>query len=343
LKPLQILSCARDAFEQAGDSHVQEALYARAVAANPWFTFGEIERARRGWLDALKEESLIRWAGGVCAVSNPARVGLVLAGNIPWVGLHDVLTALIIGHNALVKCSADDFVLMSFVVERLQGSSLLREGQLELVDRLVAPEAVVATGSNNSSRYFLHYFGHIPHLIRKSRTSVAYIGKQTSEADIKRLADDVFSYFGLGCRNVRHLMLEDGLPVEPLLELWRERAFSCMMHARYANNFDFQLALHMMNRLPHHSVPGLILRRDDAMFSALSVLTWQYHVDAAAAVAQLKLKREQWQCAVGPKDFMEGVVPYGNSQSPELWDYADGVNTLEFLQSVGGSKVSPEK
>jgi hypothetical protein len=251
--------------------------------------------------------------------------------------LHDVLATLVSGHNALVKCSGDDFVLMSFVLECLRESTLLRGGQLELVERLTGPEAVVATGSNNSSRYFLHYFGHIPHLIRKSRTSVAYIGKQTPEADIQRLADDVFSYFGLGCRNVRHLMLEDGLPIEPLLELWRERALSCMMHARYANNFDYQLALHMMNRLPHHYVPGLILRRDDAMFSALSVLTWQYHADAPAAVAQLELKREQWQCVVGPEDLMAGVVPYGKSQSPELWDYADGVNTLEFLQSVGGA------
>ncbi|MBM3919366.1 MAG: acyl-CoA reductase [Sphingomonadales bacterium] len=335
LKPYPILLCAREALNQAGNPDVRDALYSRATSPNPWFTFDEIERARIGWINALKEESLNRWIGDVCAAQNPRRVGLVLAGNIPWVGLHDVLATLVTGHKALVKLSSDDLVLMAYVLDALKASGLLREGQLEVVERLTAPEAVVATGSNNSSRYFLHYFSHIPHLIRKSRTSVAYIGKNSSEDDIHRLADDLFSYYGLGCRNVRHLMLEEGLPVEPLLEIWRERACNCMMHARYANNFDYQLALHMMNRVPHHFVPGLILRRDDALFCALSVVTWQYYADRSSAVAKLASMRDQWQCTVGPIDLMDGVVSYGKSQSPELWDYADGVSTLKFLQSVG--------
>lgn len=330
----QILFRTREALTRAGEPDVRDLLYSKAIAANPWFTVNEIERARLGWIFALQEPSIDRWMSGVFGAQQPRRVGLVLAGNIPWVGLHDVLSVLVTGHKAMVKCSSDDHVLMSYVLEHLRSSTLLPEGQLELVDRLVAPEAVLATGSNNSSRYFYHYFSHIPHLIRKSRTSVAYIAKNTSTEDILKLSDDLFSYFGLGCRNVRHLMLEDGLCVDTLLNIWQESAYSCMMHARYAHNFDFQLALHMMNRVPHQYVPGFILRRDDALFSALSVVTWQYYSGPTEAVGRLDSIRDQWQCVVGPPQFIDGVVPYGQSQRPALWDYADGVNTLEFLQSI---------
>jgi hypothetical protein len=335
LDPIQILSSARDALVKAGEPAYREFLYSKAMAANPWFTTNEIERARLGWIEALEGHSAAHWIDGVGWASEPRRVGLVLAGNIPWVGLHDVLSVLITGHKAEVKCSSDDFVLMSFVIEHLRASTHVPQGHLEVVERLKAPEAVVATGSNNSSRYFQHYFAHIPHLIRKSRTSVAVIGKSCRDEDLMQLSDDVFSYFGLGCRNVRHLMLEEGFNIELLLEIWRERAYDCMLHAKYANNFDFQLALHMMNRVPHQFVPGIILRRDDALFSALSVVTWQYFSGQSAVMNRLHAIREQWQCVVGPAKLLDGVVPYGQSQRPALWDYADGVNTLDFLQSIG--------
>ncbi len=334
MNPFDILSCVRDALTEAGDPANRDQLYSKAIAANSWFTFNEIERARLGWLAALERHAVDYWIGGVGMAQNPRRVGLVLPGNIPWVGLHDVLSALVTGHRAMVKCSSDDSVLMSYVMERLKASSLLMEGQLEVVDRLIKPEAVVATGSNNSSRYFDHYFSHIPHIIRKSRTSIAYISKNCSDEELMQLSDDVFSYFGLGCRNVRHLMLEDGFSLDRLLQIWKERANSCLVHSRYANNFDFQLALHMMNKVPHQFVPGLILRRDDALFSALSVVTWQYYADQSEVVHRLESLRDQWQCVVGPVEGISGALNYGHSQSPALWDYADGINTLEFLRSL---------
>jgi len=335
LKTPELLLCAREAFTNIKAPDVWEAVCARAVQANPWFTFDEIERARLGWLHALREEAVVKWTEPVTVAQTPRRVGLVLAGNIPWVGLHDVLATLLSGHIAVVKCSRDDTELMVYLLNALQSSGLTGAGQLEVVDRLNALDAVIATGSNNSNRYFLHYFGHIPHLFRKSRTSVALIGRQTSGAELKQLSTDLFAYFGMGCRNVRHLLLEEGVPIDSLLEWWREDAARCMLHHRYANNFDYQQALHLMNRMPHHAVPGLILRRDEALFSALSVVTWQYVPDAAAAVDKLMALGDQWQCAVCSPDLWPAGILYGQSQSPELWDYADGVNTLEFLRSIG--------
>lgn len=306
----------------------------QAYLHNNWFTIDMQLRALHQWGRALSKENLTRWASGYSLDRKfaPKTIALILAGNIPLVGLHDVLSVLLSGHIALVKTSSDDDKLIRFVLDELKSIEPGFADQIRMVneEKLTGFDAVIATGSNNSNRYFEYYFKEYPSILRRNRNSVAVITGEESESDFDALADDVFVYFGLGCRNVSKLLLPMGFRLDPIF-LAFERYKEIIHHNKYANNYTYHKALFLMNLDPHLDNGFLIVKEDEGLGSPLGVLFFQFYETKADLDAYLEEIKDQLQCVVGKE---AGVVPFGKSQDPELWDYADGEDTVAFLLNL---------
>jgi hypothetical protein len=327
---IQFGKLLREALSQEAGS----AVFSRAVASNLWFTEAHIRQAVTAWADSMCEEEVMGWSGHELVTAAPKEVGLILAGNIPLVGLHDVLCVLLSGHRARIKCSSDDAVLIPWACELLAQCHPNWKSQISFSDKLNGVEALIATGSNNSSRYFEYYFRHVPHIIRKNRHSVAVLTGNESEAALKLLGNDVFDYFGLGCRNVSMVWLPAGFELSRLFEAWEERCKSLLQHPRYVNNFDYHLAILMVNRELHYTNNAVILQEKTSLSAAISVLHYAYYQHPDEMHTWLEENKDQLQCVVSAADWVHGAVGFGESQQPHLWDYADGVNTLDFLQKL---------
>lgn len=302
-----------------------------AIQQNPWFTEASIQAAIQAWEHALQPASIEKWLGAYSAVSNQKRVGLILAGNIPLVGLHDLICVLVSGHKAVVKTASDDSILMRWVVALLQQAHLAWESQIEFTEKMTGIDAIIATGSNNSSRYFEYYFKDIPHIIRKNRNSVAVLTGTENDETLMELGKDVFDYFGLGCRNVSKVYLPVAADPTRLLQVWEPYRANLLSHNRYFNNFEYHLALLMVNRVKHYTNNALILLESEQIASPVSMLHFEFYSDVAALEQQLAAQRDQIQCVLAMNGHFKGSLPFGQSQQPELWDYADGIDSLAFL------------
>mgnify|MGYP001627122126 CR=1 FL=1 len=304
---------------------------ARVAQNNPWFTPLEVQNCWEAWTNLLQPEKLNTWLKPYPPTQNPKKVGIIMAGNIPLVGLHDLLAVLASGHHAIVKPSSDDTLLLQQIIELLLNISPELEQRITLTERMHGIDALIATGSNNSSRYFEHYFKHIPHIIRKNRNSVAILtGRETAE-ELTALAEDIFSYYGLGCRSVSKLFVPKAYNFSQLFEQsegFRERMNG---NTRYANNLDYNLALLLVNRDPHLTNHLLILREAEGLGSPISVVFYEYYEQESALVNRIQRLDDQLQCVVGHPIHGINTIAFGQSQHPELWDYADGLNTLDFL------------
>ena len=306
--------------------HADEALWVQVKAKNPWFTPAFAQRALRTWQHALRPEALAMWASryGSPPKAGGKVVGILCAGNLPLVGLHDLLMAYVAGWTIHYKPSSDDDVLLPVVVECLQ--SLDPQASFVRVERLLHIDALLATGSTNTMRYFAHYFQHIPHLLRGSRTSVALLTGSETEADLAGLAEDIFLYFGRGCRSVTHLLLQETFDVQRLFASWLPWG-ELGQHAKYGSNYDYHRALFMLNREPFLENHFVLLREDPALKPPVGVLHYQRYGDLTQAQARLKVVESEIQTVVG-KDQVTG---FGAGQSPELWDFADQVDTYQSL------------
>jgi Acyl-CoA reductase (LuxC) len=306
----------------------------KAAQKNAWFTGEFIDLATRNIMQAfLDEDKLTTFAntyGVVDTVREPKLVGLVMAGNIPLVGFHDWLCIFLSGHRAVVKLSSKDDVLFSHLAEKLTEFDKNTNTQTQLADRLKGCDAYIATGSNNTSRYFDYYFGKYPHIIRKNRTSVALLdGKETRE-ELQKLADDVHLYFGLGCRNVTHLYVPAEYDFVPLLEAFKKYTYFSD-HSKYKNNYDYQLALHILNNKFYMSSGATLLVENESLFSAISQVNYRTYPVQPGSDEYLDFinrlrTNEELQCIVG-----HGFTPFGQAQLPLLTDFADGVDTMQFL------------
>lgn len=303
----------------------------QSMAENSWFTETNIQDALNGLAYMLRPEALKKWLEhyNLGHRYTGKTVGMVLAGNIPMVGFHDIFTTCLAGHKALVKASSQDRRLLPLVFKAFNealGGEVFEiewtEGKLENMD------AVIATGSNNTSRYFEYYFGKYPHIIRKNRTSVAILTGDESDEELKELGRDVFSYFGLGCRNVSKLYVKDDFDLDRFFKAIYDYN-EIINHHKYANNYDYFRALWMMNREDLLENGFLVLRPSEAIASPIATLFYERFEDEDVLRESLNEKEEEIQCLVSKKD-----VPFGKAQSPELWDYADGVDTAEFLLGV---------
>lgn len=305
---------------------------------NKWFTLENIDKALHAISEAfLQENKLKAWLQAYPIepeISPTKSVALILAGNIPLVGFHDVLSVFLAGHRAQVKLSEKDKFLLPFLTKILLKDLPNPEAYIQFTEKLSNFDAVIATGSNNSARYFESYFGKYPNIIRKNRSSVALLTGRESEAQLKALGRDVFDYFGLGCRNVSKLYLPQGYEFEHLLRaLYHYK--EVVLHDKYKNNFDYNYTLLILNKVSYEANGCILLTEEASLQSRIACLHYEYYQDSADLEQKLMVKQEEIQCIVG--DLAVGtmpILPFGQAQSPGLADYADGVDTMQFLVAL---------
>lgn len=312
------------AYMRSDDEQWVQAQY-RAISANAWFTPDAVKSAATSIaIDFLQRDKLQAWVSKYTLPTTPRLVGIVMAGNIPLVGFHDMLCGFICGHNLMLKLSSKDEVLMKHLVGKLAEWEPQIATQIQISEMLKGCDAYIATGSNNTARYFEQYFARFPHLIRKNRTSVAILDGTESEEQLIALSGDIFSYFGLGCRNVTQLNVPRGYDLTKLIDVF-DRYKDVINHNKYKNNFDYYLAIYLLNKVPYLTNESILLVENELPFSAVAVLHYRYY-DDKETLAQSMTGRDDIQCIVG-----NGYVPFGAAQRPQLDDYPDGVDTMAFL------------
>ncbi len=321
---------------QKEDDNLQAIIH-RTEFNNSWFTKENQQLAIGAIASAfLEKEKLEAWADRYKPGHDTPgkKVGLVMAGNIPLVGFHDVVCTFVAGHKSIIKLSDKDKYLLPYLLDMMKKINSSTEEYFDIVDQLKGFDAVIATGSNNTSRYFEAYFKQYPHVIRKNRNSVAVLDGQESNGELLALGKDVFRFFGLGCRNVSKLYLPEGYDFNRLMERLHEFR-EIIRHDKYKNNFDYNFALVTMNRTPFLNNGCIVLTEDPAIASRIAVLNYEYYSDKTALSNELELRSEEIQCVVtGGRIFAKATVPFGKTQEPQLNDYADGVDVMEFLQGL---------
>lgn len=310
-----------------------ENLTMTAQNQNNWFVRGNIEESFNGIAKYLEEEKLAKWLASYHldrSDNNPLKIGVIAAGNIPLVGFHDVLSVLISGHQLMLKMSSDDSVLMQFVLNELFKIDPDFKQRVELVDRLNEADAYIATGSDNSARYFKYYFKDKPNIIRANRTSAVVLTGDESDEDIKKLGRDIFQYYGLGCRNVSKAFVPEGFDFKMLLDHLTDWEW-IGDHHKYRNNYDYNKSIYLVNKEPHLDNGFLLVRESTEMVSPISVLYYQEYQSEQHLSEILTQNESKIQCVVGND---QKFIPFGKAQYPELWDYADGVDTMGFLTNL---------
>lgn len=304
---------------------------------NAWFTPESVAEAINAISKMLNQEDLTKWLNAYAIEKNtsPQKIGLILAGNIPLVGFHDVLCVLATGNFALIKASSQDSRLIRYILQILVDIEPTFAEQYSFADRLENFDAVIATGSNNSSRYFDYYFGKVPNIIRKNRNSIALLtGDETTE-QLARLGHDIFDYFGLGCRNVSKLMVPKGYNFDILFQ--SIESFSPIInHNKYNNNYGYNRSIYLVGNEQHLDNNFLLLKENPSISSPLAVLFYEYYNDLQTAQEYLKQQSDNIQCVVSGASIKidNQVVDFGMSQQPALWDYADNVDTMAFLLKI---------
>ncbi len=303
----------------------------KASIQNPWFSVEFIDLALKNITDNFLQRQLLEdWIKqyDIKDNSSPQKtVGIIMAGNIPLVGFHDLLCVFISGHKALIKASSKDEVLIKHVVQKITEWNDEAKQYITFADMLKNCDAYIATGSNNSSRYFEYYFSKYPNIIRKNRTSVAVLSGNETEAELDLLADDMLLYFGMGCRNVSKIFVPEGYDFIPLLNALKKYNRFADFH-KYKNNYDYQLALLIMNNKFYMSSDAVIITENESVFAPVSQLNYSYYNDPGTLTQSLQNNTDV-QCIVG-KDF----IPFGSAQTPSLNDYADGIDTMKFLSDM---------
>lgn len=293
---------------------------------NPWFTKDSVLTALRSLSEMLREDSLAPFAAKYGETASPKRVAIIMAGNLPLVGFHDLMCVLLSGHTAVCKLSSSDANLLPAFIE------VLKQWDPEVASRIewtVGPirniDAVIATGSDNSAGYFEQYFGKYPHLFRRNRTSVAVLSGSESPEELKGLGADMFRYFGLGCRNVSKLFVPEDFNLDRVFEAIVGEG-AVINHHKYANNYDYNRTIYLMNSVPFLDNNFCMLREDEGLFSPLSVFFVQRYATLAEVDVFLAAHKDEIQTVVG-----SGYQPIGKAQEPAIDDFADGIDTLQWL------------
>ena len=309
----------------------------QASDTNEWFITDNLNYAISSIADSLSEKNINTWLNKYTDIRNyKARknVALIMAGNIPLVGFHDLLNVLISGHKAIVKQSSKDDLLIKGVVELLVSIEPEFKDFVHFTDdRLKSFDAVIATGSTNSSRYFEYYFGKYPNIIRKNRNSVAVLtGNETNE-ELTQLAEDIFLYFGLGCRNVSKLFIPDDFDIDRFFKaVYHYKDVN--NHNKYANNYIYNRSIYLMSKVDFLENGFLILKEDLGMSSPISVIFYERYSKLETVKERLVIDQDNIQCVVSNEVELPNRVGFGEAQKPQLWDYADNIDTLKFLLTL---------
>lgn len=305
-----------------------------AVHYNGWFTKNNVRFSLQQWQLALTEDNLSAWLKNYdINTKAPKTIGLILAGNVPLVGFHDVLSVLVTGHNVLIKYSSNDQRLLPLLLEKLKAiNSKYNERIKTAKDQLKGFDAVIATGSNNTSRYFNFYFKNVPSIIRKNRHSVAILTGEESPEQIQLLANDIFRYYGLGCRNVSKLLVPEGYNFNTFFENimnWSE----VINDNKYANNYDYNKAVYLMSGANMLDNNFVLLKEDKGFSSPIGVLFQDSYKNLEELEEILAEEKDNLQCVVS-NNLQPHHIYFGETQHPKLWDYADNIDTVEFLLKV---------
>lgn len=302
-----------------------------AKAKNGWFDIQNQLFAIDSWAKALQKDSLEKWLNAYqLKTENPKTIGIVTAGNIPMVGFHDILSVIMTGNIAQIKLSSNDNVLIPYILNFISEIEPALQEQFNFVDKLENYDAVIATGSDNTARYFESYFADVPHLIRKNRTSVAVLQGLESTEELKGLAQDILQYYGMGCRNVTKLFLPKNYDLNLIFEplyAWKD----VINHHKYANNYDYHKAIYMMKEEPLLENGFLLMKEDEGLFSPISVVFYEYYESLNQVEEKLNANQEKIQCIIGKE---ANQIPFGKAQNPQLWDYADNVDTVKWLLNL---------
>jgi hypothetical protein len=301
---------------------------------NGWFTPEHVLFSIQSWAKALTEDNLNQWLSSYdFSKTEPKKVGLVLAGNIPLVGFHDFLSVLISGHDVLVKTSSNDQHLLKFLANYLIAIEPKLNSKITFVEgKIKGFDAVIATGSNNTARYFEYYFKDKPSIIRKNRNSVAVLDGTETFEDLVNLGEDIFRYFGLGCRNVSKLFVPKGYNFEAFFKAMYEYR-DVIHYEKYANNYDYNKAVFLMSNFQILDNEFLTIKEDVSYSSPISSLFYEFYENLENVKNRLENDIEQIQC-IASNDLIVNSVAFGQTQQPKLWDYADNLDTLEFLLKI---------
>jgi len=329
--------------EQLRTDENLDTVFAKAAAYNPWFTVGFCRFAVDAIIDKmLAADKLKQWISRYEVAEDGKTVktiGIIMAGNLPLVGFHDFLCAYVSGCHMKLKLSGKDDVLFPYVYDKLMQIDPSLSDRATIIERLEGFDAVIATGSNNTNRYFEYYFRDYPKILRRNRSSIAIITGEETDEELYGLADDIFMYFGLGCRNVSKLYLPEGYDVTRLFPYFGKYKWM-HDHSKYMNNYDYNRTLLLMNKTPHLANEFIMLQENTAISSPVSVLYYEvYKKDVKSVLVGLSSHIDNIQCVVSSSSSSMGnefsdIVKFGNTQMPELWDYADNVDTLLFIFSL---------
>ena len=307
-------------------------IFDKAEQQNSWFTRANVIFAFKSWSEALSENNVQQWLSQyqLPQTTSPKKILIIMAGNLPLVGLHDLLCVLVTGHKAIVKLSSNDCVLLPYLITQMKTfAPEWTEAVTFTDDKVTEYDAVIATGSNNTARYFEYYFGKKPHIIRKNRHSVAVLtGKETPE-ELFALGKDIFLYYGLGCRSISKLFVPKGYDFNLLFQAIYPYK-DIIQEQKYANNYDYNKAVYLMSLFQLLENGFLLLKEDEHYGSPIATLFYEYYTDVASLKEKLTTDAEKIQCVVA-HNFTTEEVAFGETQIPQLWDYADGVDTLNFI------------
>ena len=302
----------------------------KAESNNAWFSRKMIRLSMESWAKNLSEDNIDKWMSKYDVPSSINKnVLIICAGNLPLVGFHDIVCCILLNINTQVKLSKNDNVLIPAIL------NVLYLFDSELQDRIkICKEKpdnynyVIATGSNNSNRYFEYYFGKFPHIFRRNRTSIAVVHSEISDDQLKSLSHDMLQYYGLGCRSVTKLYLPEKFSLDRIYN----SVFNykdLINHNKYMNNYDYNRSIFLLGKKLFFDNGFLILKEDKSLFSPISVVNFEYYSSMETLEKELNVLSNEIQCRVG-----EGGIPFGTAQKPELWDYADGVDTIDFLTKI---------
>lgn len=301
---------------------------------NGWFTQQNIQYALKGWSDQLTEDALQDWLKSYnLTTTNPKTVAIIMAGNIPLVGFHDFLCVVLTGHSVLVKQSSNDKHLLPYLAKYLEHVAPDLKGKIQFTeDKLKNFDAVIATGSNNTARYFEFYFKDKPSIIRKSRNSAAILTGSETPEQLDALSDDIFRYYGLGCRNVSKMFIPRDYNFDAFFNAmykWNP----IINEAKYANNYDYNKAVYIMSEFDMLENGFLMIKEDQSYASPIATVFYEYYDSTETLKQKLEIDQDLIQCIVA-NNFSDSEIPFGKTQKPELSDYADNVDTIAFLLKI---------
>jgi len=319
---------------------ILQQLIARAYESNSWFTRQNILYALSTWADALLPEKIDKWLKyyNLQDDFSPKNIGVIMAGNIPLVGFHDFISVLMSGHNIKAKLSSNDKYLLPLLAKYLMYDNPEFEDKISFTDGILSDiDAVIATGSNNTARYFDYYFGKYPHIIRHNRNSVAVLTGDETDKDLSGLADDIMLYFGLGCRNVSKFFVPEGYDFNPVFKAMLKYK-DLINYEKYRNNYDYNKAVYLMsvdadirNSLLDNDL--VLLKKDVHYASPIGTVFYEFYNDLNDVQKILQNDNDKIQAVVSNADI-DNAIAFGTTQEPQLWDYADGIDVMEFLMSI---------